>query len=872
MSDSYFYRTYLRSISLVCSLYLLLERWIFRVIKTCFCKFATSSICAFLLLLCLGLFSSGTVLAQDEPGEGEEKTHAQSESHKWKGIDVTTVLGNDDYAPNPGQLNTFSPRINKYPFEKGKIIFLYNVGTGMFLIEGGNWGMEGRLFHESFGRPLYLFSDGYILSGIKEKTDPTNTKFIFGCNIPSVFHSQQNWNNWDKYSFTLMMDADISRRTKGWQFKRVEGETGDTYTYYMYEEKRVNNKDVQYYLGAAYGECHASAWKGDGPLVFMDDDRAAWTTYNPQNDTTKKEVNGEEIPLNELYQWRVISEEQFYAVLEEEVTGLNPSIAALIPDRDFTRNAELFDTNWVMEEKADADYSQKGRWGYTFGRYLNNEEQNNGTYPTEAWNKPVRLKNVFEGDLAYGWQNAKYGFLSFEGVGRTYTEFEVPRPGWYMVQCYGFIQSDANDAYIFARVKGNTSEGSDSKKNLVKVPSGTFKAKNQKANCLDVGKVLTRPDGDKENYKNTVWILVTDEQFNSGLKTLQVGVGKDAATKSTNKKNNCYYDTDWVCVDDFRASYLGLGPCFFYEDEEDLEYLRFDEQNIKQYPSAVPNGRYSGATCLERTLMKNQWNSFSFPLPLTGEQVRSAFGEDAQLAYIHSIGKLSQNPNVIDFKTLSLFTTEAVVEPGQFYLLKPTKEPTVGIDPRGNETTYYELGRMFFSVNEEEPAEYTHDRMSLNTWKAVGETISSLDGEHDGNAYVNYVQTPGFSSFSVTNGEYNGDDTHGIYASMGAYVVSNNSENSTTIYHLNKDTRLKGFRGWIVLENPIGPSEALTMSIHNRFNGGKEDTSVESLPMVVTQLSADTEVYDLCGRKVGVLGTSLPKGIYLVNGKKYFVK
>ena len=119
------------------------------------------------------------------------QTHADATSQKWKGIDVETVLGNDDYAPNPGELKTFSPRINKYPFEKGKIIFLYNVGTGKFIIEGGNWGMEGRLFHESFGRPLYLFSDGYILSGIKEKNDPTNAKFIFGCNVPSVLHSQK---------------------------------------------------------------------------------------------------------------------------------------------------------------------------------------------------------------------------------------------------------------------------------------------------------------------------------------------------------------------------------------------------------------------------------------------------------------------------------------------------------------------------------------------------------------------------------------------------------------------------------------------------------------------------------------------------------
>lgn len=91
----------------------------------------------FLGYFLLGNMSICHVLAQEQE---TEDTHAHSESHKWKGIDVNTVLGNDDYAPNPGQLNTFSPRINKYPFEKGKIIFLYNVGTGMFLIEGGNWG------------------------------------------------------------------------------------------------------------------------------------------------------------------------------------------------------------------------------------------------------------------------------------------------------------------------------------------------------------------------------------------------------------------------------------------------------------------------------------------------------------------------------------------------------------------------------------------------------------------------------------------------------------------------------------------------------------------------------------------------------------
>jgi hypothetical protein len=827
------------------------------------------------------MFGQGVAFAQE--GGQTEDTHAHSESHKWKGIDVETVLNknNPEYKPEYAT--------------KGRKIYLFNVGTGRFIIEGGNWGMEGRLFHEDFGRPMYLKNNHLIDSGITEKN---SDKSVFGCNASGPFHNNP-WSSWEESSFTLMMDANKNFR-KGWFFERVEDENNtDTYTYYMYETSKKdgytdNNK---YYLGAAWGECWAvdsngnPAWKGNGTLVFMDDDRASWTSIDPKGVTDKYLVNGEMITLDELYQWRVVSEEQFYAVLSEEVTGLNPSIAALIPDRDFTRNANDFDTNWVMEEKPDGDYSETGRYGYTFGVYLNkqtqqqyNKEQNgkdNKFFDNEAWNKPIRLKNVFEGTAKYGWTNARYGFLSFEGVGRTYTEFEVPQPGWYMVQCYGFIQNASNsnnDAYLFAKVKDsstNSIEGGESRNNLVKVSANKFGSKDKQANCLEVGKALTRPDRDKESYKNTVWILVTEEQFNNGQKTLQVGVGKDAATRSSNSKIDsetgaeCYYDTDWVCVDDFRASYLGLGPCFFYEDEENLDYLLFDEEHIKkQHQSAVPNGHYSGATCLERTFKKNQWNSFSFPLPLTGEQVRYAFGEDAALAKIHSVGKMSKNPNVIDFKTVPLFTTEVVVEPGHFYLLKPTKEPTKGIDPLERNTTYYELGRMFFSVNENESAEYTHDKMSVNeVIKTDKQAIESLQNLHDGFAGVNYVQTPNYSGFSVSDGIYTGTPDHGIYAPKGSYVVSNN-----TILHLAKDTRIKGFRGWIKLNNPIdSQSKEFTMEIFGMFDEEPEQGGTTSVPRIHL-FTSNESVYDLYGRKVGKLGDTLPKGIYIVKGKKYMVK
>ena len=90
------------------------------------------------------------------------QTHAEATSQKWKGIDVSTVLGNANY-----------PDVTGKP--KGFPILLYNVGTGRFVIQGGDWAMEGRLFYSDFGRTMYLCKNGRINSGITE-TSNSSTK------------------------------------------------------------------------------------------------------------------------------------------------------------------------------------------------------------------------------------------------------------------------------------------------------------------------------------------------------------------------------------------------------------------------------------------------------------------------------------------------------------------------------------------------------------------------------------------------------------------------------------------------------------------------------------------------------------------------
>ena len=160
--------------------------------------------------------------------------------------------------------------------------------------------------------------------------------------------------------------------------------------------------------------------------------------------------------------------------------------------------------------------------------------------------------------------------------------------------------------------------------------------------------------------------------------------------------------------------------------------------------------------------------------------------------------------------------------------------------------------------------------MVVGTKMESSEEIKSLDRNHDGIASVNYVQTPDFSSFTVdrTTGLYSGEPPTNIYAPKGSYAVSNN-----TIYHLAMDNRIKGFRGWITLNQPVGQqAKDFSMEVFGIFDNGSVSIATGIEQPRILLLNNNESVYDLSGRKVGTLGNSLPKGMYIVKGKKFFVK
>lgn len=822
-------------------------------------------------------------------------TRAEVASQKWQGVYVDTIIGNAKY-----------PDVNGIP--QGFPFILYNVGTGCFITQGGDWAMEGRLFYSDFGRTMYLCNNGRINSGITEENVDIS-KNSFCVRPPDPFG--MNWNNIKNVNFTTLMDGkskkdenDNTGTFQKWVFERVEDASNDTCTYYMYQQF---NTDKKYYFGAVYGEYNGD--KGVGDLIFLDDDRSCWTTAPVKGVTTKYQLeNGDEVELQKLYQWRLVSIEEFLRELNSDKAGLNPSVSALIPDRDFSRNAiDFFSENpnngWAICRSANHIYEDgvKKRWPYTWGNYkmgssVEYNKQRSRGLQNQSWDSPVRLKAVFDTDISQerGKKDAKYGFMEFEGVGYIYSNFQVTKPGWYEITTIAICQSDDNDAYMFARVindadslkeeslypipaTNSTDYGSI---DIDRVPLGTYQKGYDNSrnygyeNCLVMGKELLI---NGEAHQRKVWVLVSEEDFNNSKKTIRVGIRKDNATIS-DLTNGGYYDLDWVCVDDIHAFYMGMSPAFFYEDMETLDYLddinHYGTYIQNEYPKRGLAGEYGGAVSIQRKFTNDAWNTFSFILPLTGEQIRNAFGDKTELLELDGIGTISNNENIIDFKTVNLITTDYVIVPGKLYLIKPSKLPVYGESPRKTKAHYYDLGRMFFSVKEES-SEYKYPVIDL-TQLPYGQTnVGSYQGRNNGTEHVTYIQTPNYANFRVDRYGDVMDKVGAVdntYCPKGGYIMSGGK-----MYELSRDTPLKGFRGWITLTHSIfGDSNEMSLGAPFSINGVFDymEKPIETNIIAVSRFENPSikNIYDIAGRKIDVSVGSLPKGLYIVQGKKLLIK
>lgn len=823
---------------------------------------------------------------------------------QWKGHDYSTLLSGN-----------------------GTTVLLYNVGTGRFLIHGGDWGTQSRLFYSDTGKTLTLRYGNGSNNIIFATGMETEGRAALGCNIPQV-SSAQAWGNGDE-CYTVLMDGqeriqygNVKGTYRNWHFTRVPeydengNELKDVYTYYLYEnfgtQSTKYNKEnsgsgtarnADYsgvYMGAAYGE-NWNNQDGDpnGPLVLLSSsfDKVTWSTVAPtsttkwncgvksavaegldEETTTVQRSMADEVPifnsdtkveLKKLYQWRIVTLQDIEnAMTSTDVNaGNSTNLTHLIDDRGFERNDWSFYNSWQTARfSSGVTYNNnQGRYKYTWGFISGDQSSASKTQHHEdwnwwetdpnqvrgPWNIPLRLKSQYDSK-----GDAKYGFLEFEGVGTAYTSVTAPKAGVYKITAYGFYQSsnssDDHKGYLFATTTAPTTNNGitymtnsfptgqktyfDSKSGLSKGTAGGVK--NAGADFAPA----------KANYLVEVEVKTTSDN-----QTIYFGVGKNAATQTTGSESY-YYDSDWVCADQFQIYYMGSENAKLFDEDKTGPFEATDYMGTEQYTNRTIR--------LHRKFQTGKWNSFVFPLNLTAQNVRTAFGDGTRVAELKGIGvtEWSNNANIIDFASISLGAEDNAIEAGKLYLIMPQNEPTPGITSTGGKD-YYTLGAASFSgtaldavtMNQDvyKPAAGSANAEGHNNIKIDGTFFSSLDYE------------------DTSLGNKN-PDTRGAYVPAGSYVFG--MKNGVyTVYHTKNDLKTKGFRAWIV-DVEAQQAKAYKMAI----NGVCDDTTdIEDIfgeTVVITDSSA---IYDLSGRRVAASAdklNALPKGMYIVNGKKYVVK
>ena len=255
----------------------------------------------------------------------------------------------------------------------------------------------------------------------------------------------------------------------------------------------------------------------------------------------------------------------------------------------------------------------------------------------------------------------------------------------------------------------------------------------------------------------------------------------------------------------------------------------------------------------QRTFVPGQWNSLTLPVNLTKEQFTYAFGANARLAQANKVYE-SAGKLIIGFS-----------------LVEENKDDAQSVYLTAN--TPYIIYMDKTSVEDHQNQNYE----TLDAGSIKGEIYVVDKGDAGG---VNFTYDadkatkPVSTSFTIDAGianKWGMSDLafYGSYDPEQALAQDSYIWNNGKMYHLTKNHKMKGYRGWLTPTwTTSDKAEANAKFI--TFGFGNGDISGINLPSA-DFYTHDTKVYNLNGQRVdSMLGVQ--PGIYIVSGKKIVIK
>lgn len=242
-----------------------------------------------------------------------------------------------------------------------------------------------------------------------------------------------------------------------------------------------------------------------------------------------------------------------------------------------------------------------------------------------------------------------------------------------------------------------------------------------------------------------------------------------------------------------------------------------------------------GLLALRRSLQVNKWNSLVVPVSLSGRQIADAFGEGTLLAAYQDIIE-GETEAQVNFHTISLDTDAEVIEPNVHYLIRPTREPDIAI---GKTST-----------------------VNYGTARVPGPAYLVADASMDA-----ANKTPQYKTVQS-------DQKNVRLRLTGTYTLRDDKQKVPNVFYLNDEgnfamqtdsVAIKAFSSWIIQARNTNEI-AINFYVDGISMTG-DITGIAEKPQT-SNLKSQT-IYDLQGRRIA---TPQKRGIYIINGKKVFVR
>lgn len=760
---------------------------------------------------------------------------AQNKATESNGTEKTVIGGVDDlYGVDPSSEHCTDTKVGTNQTDGDKIVCLYNVGAKKFLSIGGLWGTQAAL--DVSPHSIYMYWNSYSKTYfLASKVAGSSAGLYMGI-------------AWEK--FTRENGVFMDRGNSDGKNCRVTFEKGVDYT----EKNKVYLVNIS----------------SQGYLTAYPDNENKICNY------ASKATEG--TPEYKNQEWKVITKNEYYLLFNTIPAYMKSPVDAsfLITCPDF-RIHDAGAAKWIIKsEDKSADVNSHVRFGdetmYKTYDKVSNSKDDGFTGRTEVHQQKY-------GKYFYCYTKGLRGFNIYQDV-------KVHKGGWYLLRCNGFSTANSSEniatnkkplANLFitvldanknpikeiysatsldgisqadAEALGNTYEGAG-------IGRAFFEGKyeNQVQICLD--KAL---DGNDISDKNPV--------------TLRIGFYVDPTDKSEVDAK------ELTAVDNFKLLYAGprRNPELILDEEStDLRYLTMATD---EYKNSVLH--------LNRKLNDNMWNSLILPVDLTWGQMKRTFGDAVKVARLAALTE-----NSVQFVTVEPKNDDDVmVTAFEPYIVYPPYTET--------RSAAYTVDRFYTSEGDDnsswlgtnyEPSTDEKNRLT----KTIGPdhydiTMVSLDRENlkkmvnpktwvstttfEGSGPQGTMVCKGTLAKTYENGKIieGRDNLNGdffMYQGNLIQVPTGKKDNGETYSY-----GLKAFRCWFELSSNTTHGNSLSLMID-----GVEDstTSIDDIhgSSNSTSYKRGVEgVFNMHGQMVrqGNSLEGLPKGLYVVNGKKVIIR